>query len=152
MLRSNLAVILVTGVLAAACAAPAGSPAAPAVETAIPSTVPSVPTPSPTTVDPTEAPPELSPLRIMAAPAIEDLAARLGVPAESVEVVFAAEVEWPDASVGCPAPDFAYAQVLTDGMKVTLQVGDATYDFHGRSPDDLFLCGPKGPVPPGEVP
>ena len=147
MARSNLAVILAMGVLAAACAAPAGPPATPVIETMVPPTAPPIPTPSPATADPTEAPPELSPLRIMAAPAIEDLAGRLGVPADEIEVTFAAEVEWPDASVGCPAPDFGYAQVLTNGMKVTLQVGDATYDYHGRSPDDLFLCGPDGPVP-----
>ena len=107
---------------------------------------------APATVEPTEAAPALSPLRIMAAPAIDDLSGRLGVPADSIQVTFAAEIEWPDASLGCPAPDFAYAQVLTNGMKVTLRVGAATYDYHGRSPDSLFLCGANGPVPPGEIP
>lgn len=88
----------------------------------------------------------------MAAPAIEDLAGRLGVPVEAVEVVDAVEIEWPDASLGCPAPDFAYAQVLTDGTQLTLQVGDQTYDYRGRTPETMFLCGPDGPVPPGEAP
>lgn len=147
MMRNITLTILATGLLAAACVAPAGPAAAPAPASPVePSPSASVPAPA------SEAPATVSPLRRMAAPAIDDLAARLGVAAEDVEVVEAVEVEWPDASLGCPAPGFSYAQVLTDGMKVTLQVGDKTYDYRGRSPDTLFLCGPNGPVPPGEVP
>ena len=147
MIRSITLTIVATGLLATACVAPAGPVAAPAP----PSPVEASPIASVVAL-PTEAPAAVSPLRRMAAPAIDDLAARLGVPAEDVEVVEAAEMEWPDASLGCPAPGFSYAQVLTNGMKVTLQVGDTIYAYHGQSSDSLFLCGPNGPVPPGEVP
>ncbi len=147
MIRSITLIIVAISLLATACVAPAGPVAAPAPS----SPVEASPIASVVAL-PTEAPAAVSPLRRMAAPAIDDLAARLGVPAEDVEVVEAAEMEWPDASLGCPAPGFSYAQVLTDGMKVTLQVGDTIYAYHGQSPDSLFLCGPNGPVPPGEVP
>lgn len=83
--------------------------------------------------------------RTVASKAIADLAQRLGVAADDIEVVSVEEVVWPDASLGCPAPGMVYAQVLTDGMKVVLKAGDETYEYHGRTPDDLFLCGPEGP-------
>lgn len=89
-----------------------------------------------------------SPERALVAPAIQDLAVRLGVAPEAVDVVEVTEVDWPDASLGCPAPDMGYAQVITPGMQVILQSGGQSYAYHGRSPNDLFLCGPDGPVPP----
>ncbi|MEA3335649.1 MAG: hypothetical protein U9R25_07030 [Chloroflexota bacterium] len=90
--------------------------------------------------------------RLISAVAINDLSQRLGVSTESIEVVEAAEMEWPDASLGCPAPDMGYAQMLTNGMQVVLQVEGRTYAYHGRSPNDLFLCGPDGPVQAGKAP
>lgn len=151
MRQTTVLLIVSAGLLAAGCVAPAGPAAAPApASTDEPSPLPS--STAPTIVEPADEAATVSPLRIMAAPAIEDLAGRLGVQVEVVEVVDAVEVEWPDASLGCPAPDFAYAQVLTNGTQLTLRVGEQTYDYRGRSPDTMFLCGPKGPVLPGEIP
>jgi hypothetical protein len=41
-----------------------------------------------------------------------------------------------------------YAQVITPGVQVILESGGQTYDYHGSSLDNLFLCGPDGPVAP----
>lgn len=99
-------------------------------------------------VQPDEAPAAASPQRAAASAAIEDLAGRLDVTPETITVVEVNEVEWPDASLGCPAPDMGYAQVITPGAQVILESGGQTYEYHGRSLDDLFLCGPDGPVAP----
>lgn len=95
---------------------------------------------------------ELAPgIIAVAQPAVADLSMRLGIQPEQVTVVEVKEMEWPDTSLGCPRPGMAYAQVLTNGMQVILEVDGTTYSYHGRSPGDLFLCGPKGPVPPPGV-
>jgi hypothetical protein len=46
----------------------------------------------------------------------------------------------------------AYAQVVTEGLQVVLEVDGQTYAYHGRTPDQMFLCGPTGPVPAGQLP
>lgn len=97
---------------------------------------------------PAEAPSAASPERALVDPAIQDLAVRLGVAPQAIDVVEVSEVDWPDASLGCPAPDMGYAQVITPGMQVILANGGQSYVYHGRSPNDLFLCGPEGPLPP----
>lgn len=86
--------------------------------------------------------------RSQAAMAIADLSARLGLPADEIKVLEVLEVTWPDASLGCPQPGMMYAQVVVEGLKVVLEANGRTYTYHGRSPNDLFLCGPEGPMPP----
>ncbi|MEI2688454.1 MAG: hypothetical protein V9H69_01580 [Anaerolineae bacterium] len=86
--------------------------------------------------------------RGLAQPAIDDLSSRLAVASENIAVIEINEMDWPDASLGCPAPDMAYAQVITPGAQVILESGGQTYDYRGRTLNDLFLCGPDGPVPP----
>lgn len=72
--------------------------------------------------------------------AIADLADRLEVDPSSVAVVVVEEVVWPDASLGCPQPDMMYAQVLTDGTRVLLEVDGIGYSYHTDGLDDPFLC------------
>jgi hypothetical protein len=131
----------------AACgASDDGATAIPTAPTTPPATatVPAFQSP----VQPDEAPAAASPERAAASAAIDDLAGRLGVAPDAINVVEVNEVEWPDASLGCPAPDMGYAQVITPGVQVTLESGGQTYDYHGTSLGDLFLCGPDGPVAP----
>lgn len=104
---------------------------------------------SPAQVDIPVVPPELGPVVTEVA---ADLAQRLAVPQEAITVVRAEAVVWPDAGLGCPQPGMAYAQVLVEGLQVVLEVDGQAYAYHGRSPDQMFLCGPTGPVPPGQLP
>lgn len=57
--------------------------------------------------------------------------------------------EWPDASLGCPAKDRSYAQVLTPGYRVVLEVRGKVYSVHtgdGRAVRcDTLRKGPKLP-------
>jgi len=72
-----------------------------------------------------------------------DLAVRLGVPLDEIELVEFRLVEWPDSSLGCPQPGMAYKQVPMDGAIIRLRAAGQVYDYHtggGRPP---FLCDRK---------
>lgn len=60
----------------------------------------------------------------------EVLAARLAVPAESLTLVKDEEVQWADASLGCPQEGRMYAQVITPGHRMTFQHDEDTYEVH----------------------
>lgn len=78
--------------------------------------------------------------------AVADCADRLGVDVEQVRVVLAVDVTWPDASLGCPQPGRLYAQVLTPGMLVELEVDGVRYEYHARRGEEPFWCA--APQPP----
>ncbi|HZT08109.1 MAG TPA: hypothetical protein VFC51_13865 [Chloroflexota bacterium] len=75
-----------------------------------------------------------------------DLAARLGVDVESIAVVSADAVTWPDGALGCPQPGRAYPQIVMPGYRVVFSVDDVTYEYHGQLGGDPFFC--KDPRPP----
>lgn len=146
-----LIVFSLVAVLLAACGPELVVPAASPVATLESTPMPTQDT-RPRSPGAVEQPAQANPEQLMAAPAIADLAARLGIPADQITVVEAKQVTWPDASLGCPAPDKMYAQVLTDGIQVVLQANGQTYDYRGRTPADVFLCGPNGPMPAAAAP
>jgi hypothetical protein len=55
--------------------------------------------------------------------ALDAASAQLGVPYQLI-VVMTAQRDWPDASLGCPEPGHAYAQIITPGYVVTLDTDD----------------------------
>ncbi len=60
----------------------------------------------------------------------EDLAKRLGIPADSITVESVDQVDWSDASLGCPEPGKVYAQVITPGFRILLKADGKTYEYH----------------------
>ena len=74
------------------------------------------------------------------APAKSDLATRLGVDPDELEVVSAETVTWPDGSLGCPEPGMSYTQALVDGSKVVLGHDDRVYVYHAGADGEPFLC------------
>ncbi len=74
------------------------------------------------------------------APARADLARRLGVEPDDLEVISAEEVTWPDGSLGCPEPGMSYTQALVDGSKVVLGHDDRVYVYHAGDDGQPFLC------------
>lgn len=62
--------------------------------------------------------------------AVNDLATHLNIPAAQITVVHLEGVTWPDASLGCPQPGMAYAQVLVEGYKVILEALGHRYEYH----------------------
>jgi len=72
--------------------------------------------------------------------AVADLATRLAIGEEDVEVLRVESVTWPDAAIGCPEEGEVYAQVIVEGTRVLLQVGERIYDYHAGDDDMIFLC------------
>ena len=70
----------------------------------------------------------------------EDLADRLSIPVDQIEVLEATSVVWPDASLGCPQPDMRYKQVPVDGVLIRLQAKGQVYEYHSGGSRGLFLC------------
>jgi len=81
-----------------------------------------------------------------------DLAQRTGIPTEEISLDYFAYITWPNASLGCPEPGMAYADVLVDGYQILLRAGLDVYSYHGASSGNgPFLCegiGQKISVPP----
>ena len=76
----------------------------------------------------------------------EDLSTRLGIGSEAIELILFEEVTWSDGSLGCPEPGMGYIQVLIEGHRIILRVGDQVYHFHSGRGETPFLC--EKPVKP----
>lgn len=125
---------------------PPETPTPPSTNT-VPFTTPTVPTPQPMTPYPTRPPQAQA--AVEAARAF--LAEYLGIGVEQVGLVYVEPAEWPDTSLGCPEPGRVYAQVITPGYCVVLQVRNQQYELHtDRSGKQVVLC--PGPVPRERVP
>jgi hypothetical protein len=61
---------------------------------------------------------------------VSALARQLGVDPGSIAVVSVEATDWPDASLGCPAPGLMSAQVVTPGFVVVLDAQKAVYEYH----------------------
>jgi hypothetical protein len=61
---------------------------------------------------------------------VSALASQLGVDRDTIVVVSVEATDWPDTSLGCPAPDMMYAQVVTPGFLVVLDARGTTYQYH----------------------
>ena len=72
--------------------------------------------------------------------ATTDLAKRLSVTRDAIEVVSAQSVVWPDRSLGCPQPGMIYPQVLSEGFRIELRVKGQVYSYHGGEGRGPFLC------------
>lgn len=72
------------------------------------------------------------------------LADRLGIDMSEITVVIIEAVEWSDSSLGCPAPGYAYAQVITPGYQIVLKSGGEEYNYHTDLNGNFILCGEDG--------
>ena len=81
-----------------------------------------------------------------------DLAQRLQIEPDRIEVVRVEEVDWPDGSLGCPQQDMLYKQVLVNGVFIQLIVKGVTYNYHGGGGRDPFLCISKNEKLPDDLP
>lgn len=72
--------------------------------------------------------------------AISDLASRLDVVEEDIEVIEVKAVQWPDGALGCPEEGRMYTQAIVDGTQVTLGASARIYDYHAGADEEPFLC------------
>ncbi len=71
-----------------------------------------------------------------------DLSKRTGAATSDVTVKSIEAVDWPDSSLGCPRPGFAYSQIVTPGYRIVLSAMGKDYEYHsGRTPNFVY-CGP----------
>ncbi len=87
--------------------------------------------------DPTAPPPDL------VAAAKQALAGYLGVPPTALTLQSSTLVEWSDSSLGCPAPEQGYGQVVTTGYELLFAAADGQqYAVHTDAtvPYQLVLC------------
>ena len=70
----------------------------------------------------------------------EDLASRLNVAKDQIELIEFKAVVWPDGSFGCPQPGIAYTQVQREGYLIRLRFDSKLFDYHGGGNRPPFLC------------
>ncbi len=81
--------------------------------------------------------PEYSPVVDIAK---KDLAGRLNLPVEDIQLVKQEKVDWQDTSLGFPEVGMMYAQVITPGFRMILKAGGKFYEYHS---DYKRVVGPK---------
>jgi hypothetical protein len=84
--------------------------------------------------------PEAPVLRELVTQARKDLAKRLSVEPEVLDLIEISEVLWPDASLGCPQPGKIYPQVTREGYLIRLRFGKRIYRYHSGQGGAPFLC------------
>lgn len=72
----------------------------------------------------------------------EHLARELDTSTE-VEILAIEPTEWPDASLGCPEPGKMYAQVITPGYRILVEVEGEQFEVHtDREGQNAVICDP----------
>ena len=72
--------------------------------------------------------------------AVEDAATRAGVDPTAVQVISVQARDWPDTSLGCPKPGMFYAQVITPGYLIVLEVAGRRLEYHTDSARRVEPC------------
>ena len=71
------------------------------------------------------------PAKVAAGPeavAVSTVVAQSGLTPDQLTVISSEAVNFSDASLGCPQPGMAYAQVITPGYRVLLEGGSQSFD------------------------
>ena len=70
----------------------------------------------------------------------KDLAQRLDVPPESVELSGARQVTWRSGALGCPESGMNYTGALVPGSVIYLQVDNMIHAYHAKFGSKPFYC------------
>jgi hypothetical protein len=107
---------------------------------------------STTTDQPVDSPTPPSYLSGMITTIARDLSAQTDVPLDEITFVSAEPMIWPNAGLGCPDPAMAYAEVMVEGLLVTMAAGNREFQYHTGGLDRFVLCRDGLPVSSGNVP
>jgi hypothetical protein len=77
-------------------------------------------------------------------PLVAAIARDLDVAPEEITSVKIIPRVWPDAALGCPRPGEVYAQVLTPGYLVEIELEGERHEFHADERDNVVRC-PSAP-------
>ena len=58
----------------------------------------------------------------------------------AIRVIELEEVEWPDASLGCPQSDGVSAQVVTPGYRIVVEVDGEEIEIHTDRNGNAVIC------------
>jgi hypothetical protein len=72
--------------------------------------------------------------------AVADLAGRIGVAPDEIEVVSSESVTWRSGALGCSRPGMEYTQALVTGRRLLLSDGEIRYTYHQGGSGAPFLC------------
>jgi hypothetical protein len=100
----------------------------------------STPKPSPLTPSTLPAPSRPADADASVRAAINDLAARLKIAPDNVQVVSVQAMDWPDTSLGCPQPGMFYAQVITLGYRIVLSAEGNQVQYHADKKGRIVTC------------
>lgn len=133
--------LLIMLLFAAACQSAAPAPTIMPTPTNLP-----VPEPTPESDPPAAAPPPLDETELTALGQAQDEAQNiiveaLAVDPDAVTILAVEAVNWNDSSLGCPQPDMMYAQVITPGYRVTVEVAGKQHEVHMNSNGFGVVCG-----------
>ena len=70
----------------------------------------------------------------------QDLAARLDVELDAVNLSGARPVTWRSGALGCPEPGMNYTQALVPGVLIFLRVGNEVHGYHAKHGGKPFYC------------
>jgi hypothetical protein len=90
--------------------------------------------------------------------AVLHLSAELDVATDRIEIVSARAVEWPDTSLGCPQPGQVYAEVITPGYAIVLEIEGERFEVHtDETGEEIIICDvtegePTPPPTPTDAP
>jgi hypothetical protein len=83
----------------------------------------------------------------------QDLARRLNIGPDEVDLVEVREVVWRNGSLGCPQPGKFYTQALVPGLCIRLGAEEKIYHYHSGGNRPAFLCAnPKECDAEGSLP
>lgn len=82
---------------------------------------------------------------------VRNLSRLADVPIDEIDLTAAEPMVWPDAGLGCPAEGMAYAQVQVEGMRIVLDAGGRSYEFHTDGGQRYVLCRDGLPVSTGNI-
>lgn len=74
-----------------------------------------------------------------------DLAQRLAISTDQIQLVEATEVEWSDSSLGCPQPGMSYLEVITPGYRILLEANETQYEYHSNRNAYVVFCENTNP-------
>lgn len=81
----------------------------------------------------------------------KDLANRLHIKEDDIVLQKTAEMVWPNAALGCPAPGKVYAKGRVPGFQIWLETGGLKYIYNTDQAGTIILCmleKPDGSVEP----
>ena len=80
----------------------------------------------------------------------QSVALALGIAPDSARVISSTPRDFPDASLDCPQPDTAYAQVITPGFQVLVEADGRRFDVRVAGSTGRICHRRKAPAPADE--